>query len=138
MHSRVLRQSATYRSKLHSRRSNTKKAIITSYIRLAIGTFLGSLREAPVEFLGATSNRDALERYNLGNDQVGEGMMGHAISSGETQNVARVSLLLAGLIEETPGFAICRMYASGIQAMAYAMQPRRNPRKMYAKGAGNV
>jgi len=38
-------------------RSNMKKTIITSYARTAIGTFLGSLREVPVEVLGAMQSR---------------------------------------------------------------------------------
>jgi acetyl-CoA C-acetyltransferase len=99
-----------------------KKTIITSYARTAIGTFLGSLKEVPVEFLGATAIQGAMERSNLGNDQVDEVIMGHAISSGEAQNVARVSLLLAGLSEETPGLTVCRMCGSGIQAIVSAMQ----------------
>lgn len=99
-----------------------KKTIITSYARTAIGTFLGSLKEVPVEVLGSIAIRGAMERSNLDNDQVDEVIMGHAISSGEAQNVARVSLLLAGLSEETPGFTVCRMCASGIQAIVCAMQ----------------
>ncbi len=115
-----------------------KKTIITSYARTAIGTYLGSLKEAPVEFLGATAIQGALERSNLGNDQVNEVIMGHAIASGEAPNIARVCLLLAGLSEATPGFSISRMCGSGIQAIVSAMQYRRNSRNMYSGGAGNV
>jgi acetyl-CoA C-acetyltransferase len=91
-----------------------------------------------VEFLGATAIRGALERCNLGNDQVDKVILGHAISAGEVQQVARVSLLLAGFTEETSGFTVCRMCASGIQAIVCAMQFRRNSREMCSRGAGNV
>jgi hypothetical protein len=48
-------------------RSNVKKTIITSYTRTAIGTFLGSLREAPVEVLGAMqSRRNSRKMYSKG------------------------------------------------------------------------
>jgi acetyl-CoA C-acetyltransferase len=99
-----------------------KKTIITSYARTAIGTFLGSLKEVPVEFLGATAIQGALNRSNLGNDQVDEVIMGHALPSGEAANIGRVCLLLAGLSETTPGFTVCRMCGSGIQAIVSAMQ----------------
>jgi acetyl-CoA C-acetyltransferase len=99
-----------------------KKAIITSYARTAIGTFLGSLREVPVEFLGAIAIEGAMKRCNLGKDQVDEVIMGHALPSGEAANIARVCLLLAGLTEETPGFTVCRMCGSGMQAIISAMQ----------------
>jgi acetyl-CoA C-acetyltransferase len=99
-----------------------KKTIITSYARTAIGTFLGSLKEVPVEFLGATAIQGALQRSNLSKGQVDEVIMGHALPSGEAANIARVSLLLAGLTEETPGFTVCRMCGSGIQALVSAMQ----------------
>jgi acetyl-CoA C-acetyltransferase len=99
-----------------------KKTIITSYARTAIGTFLGSLKEVPVEFLGATAIQGALRRSDLGNDQVDEVIMGHALPSGEAANIGRVCALLAGLREETPGFTVCRMCGSGIQAVVSAMQ----------------
>ncbi len=99
-----------------------KKTVITSYARTAIGTFLGSLKEVPVESLGATAIQGALKRSNLGKDQVDEVIMGHAISSGEAANIGRHVALLAGLSEETPGFTVCRMCGSGIQAIVSAMQ----------------
>ncbi len=98
-----------------------KRTIITSYARTAIGTFLGSLREVPVEVLGAVAIQGAMERSNLGNDQVDEVIMGHALPSGEAANIGRVCLLLAGLSETTPGYTVCRMCGSGIQAIVSAM-----------------
>jgi acetyl-CoA C-acetyltransferase len=98
-----------------------KKTVITSYARTAIGTFLGSLKEVPVEFLGSIAIQGAMRRSNLSGDQVDEVIMGHAIPSGEAANLSRVSLLLAGLPEETPGFTVCRMCGSGIQAIISGM-----------------
>ncbi len=98
-----------------------KKTIITSYARTAIGTFLGALREVPVQALGATAVQGALKRSNLAKDQVDEVILGHAISSGEAANIGRHVALLAGLSEETPGFTVCRMCGSGIQAIVSAM-----------------
>ncbi len=98
-----------------------KRTIITSYARTAIGTFLGSLREVPVEVLGAIAIQGAMRRSNLGNDQVDEVIMGHALPSGEAANIGRVCLLLAGLTETTPGYTVCRMCGSGIQAIVSAM-----------------
>ncbi|HOR00444.1 MAG TPA: thiolase family protein [Anaerolineae bacterium] len=98
-----------------------KRTIITSYARTAIGTFLGSLKEVPVEALGAIAIQGAMRRSGLGNDQVDEVIMGHALPSGEAANIGRVCLLLAGLSETTPGFTVCRMCGSGIQAIVSAM-----------------
>lgn len=99
-----------------------KKTVITSYARTAMGTFLGSLKTVPVESIGATAIQGALERSNLDKDLVDEVIMGHALPSGEAANIARVCLLLAGIKEETPGFTVCRMCGSGIQAIMSAMQ----------------
>ena len=48
-------------------RSNMKKTIINGYARTAIGTFLGLLREVPVEVLGAMqSRRNSRKMYSKG------------------------------------------------------------------------
>lgn len=97
-----------------------KKAVITSYARTAIGTFLGSLKEVPVEFLGAAAIKEAVKRSNLDMGDVGQVILGHVVSSAEAQNIARVSSLLSGLSEETPGFTVNRACGSGIQAVISA------------------
>ena len=52
-------------------RSNMKKTIINGYARTAIGTFLGLLREVPVEVLGAMqSRRNSRKMYSKGTGNV--------------------------------------------------------------------
>lgn len=98
-----------------------KKVVITSYARTAVGAFLGSLKEVPVEVLASVAIAEAVRRSNLGGDDVEEIIMGHVISSTDSPQMARDAALLCGMVN-TPAFTVNRICGSGLQAVASAYQ----------------
>lgn len=98
-----------------------KKVVITSYARTAVGAFLGTLKEVPVESLAAAAIREAMKRSGIQAEQVDEVILGHVISSTDAPQVARDAALLCGMVN-TPGFTVNRICGSGLQAVASAWQ----------------
>jgi acetyl-CoA C-acetyltransferase len=98
-----------------------KRVVITSYARTAVGAFLGSLKEVPVEALAAAAITEALKRSGLKGDEVEEVIMGHVISSTDAPQMARDAALMAGMVN-TPAFTVNRICGSGLQAVASAYQ----------------
>ena len=90
---------------------------ILSIKRTAIGSFLGSLSEmGPVE-LGTQLLNIMLEGYPQVQDEVDEVIIGHVLSGGQKQNVARQISVLAGLSEDVPAYAINMLCGSGLKAI---------------------
>ncbi|MBW7902029.1 MAG: thiolase family protein [Rhodocyclaceae bacterium] len=98
-----------------------RKVVITSYARTAIGAFLGTLRETPVEALGAAAIAEAVKRSGLKGGDVDEVIMGHVTSSADSPQLARDAALLCGMVD-TPAFTVNRICGSGLQAVASAWQ----------------
>ena len=98
------------------------EAYICDYIRTPIGRFGGSLSAVRADDLGAVPLRALLER-NGGLDPaaIDEVIYGCANQAGEdNRNVARMSLLLAGLPETVPGTTMNRLCGSGMDAVITA------------------
>ncbi len=92
---------------------------ICDYIRTPIGRFAGSLSMVRADDLGAIPLR-ALMARNAGVDwtAVDDVIFGCANQAGEdNRNVARMSLLLAGLPVEVPGTTMNRLCGSGMDAI---------------------
>jgi 3-oxoadipyl-CoA thiolase len=97
-------------------------AFICDAIRTPIGRYAGSLASVRADDLAAIPLR-ALLRRNAGLDSraIEEVFMGCANQSGEdNRNVARMSLLLAGLPETVAGVTLNRLCASGLDAVGSA------------------
>ena len=97
-------------------------AFICDAIRTPIGRFGGALSSIRADDLAALSVKELKER-NKGIDwsMVDEVIFGCANQSGEdNRNIARMSLLLAGLPQTVPGVTINRLCASGLEAVTYA------------------
>lgn len=97
-------------------------AFICDAIRTPIGRFGGALSSIRADDLAALSIKELKER-NTGIDwsMVDEVVFGCANQSGEdNRNIARMSLLLAGLPQTVPGITINRLCASGLEAVTYA------------------
>lgn len=97
-------------------------AYICDYIRTPIGRFGGALSSVRADDLGAIPLR-ALMARNAGVDwaAVDDVIFGCANQAGEdNRNVARMSLLLAGLPVEVPGTTINRLCGSGMDAVIAA------------------
>jgi acetyl-CoA acyltransferase len=95
------------------------EVFICDYIRTPIGRFGGALATVRADDLGAIPLRALVER-NPGLDwgAVDEVVFGCANQAGEdNRNVARMSLLLAGLPVELPGTTINRLCGSGMDAV---------------------
>ncbi|PZO79494.1 MAG: 3-oxoadipyl-CoA thiolase [Mesorhizobium amorphae] len=98
------------------------EAFICDYIRTPIGRFGGALASVRADDLGAVPLR-ALVARNPGVDwaAVDDVIFGCANQAGEdNRNVARMSLLLAGLPEAVPGTTINRLCGSGMDAVLAA------------------
>ena len=99
-----------------------KDAFICDAIRSPIGRFGGSLSSIRADDLAALSLKELMLRNNsIDWEDIDEVIFGCANQSGEdNRNVARMSLLLAGLPQTVPGITINRLCASGMEAVTYA------------------
>lgn len=98
------------------------EAYICDYIRTPIGRFGGALSSVRADDLGAIPMKALMER-NAGIDweAIDDVIYGSANQAGEdNRNVARMSLLLAGLPVAVPGTTINRLCGSGMDAVIMA------------------
>ncbi|MGA3234827.1 MAG: thiolase family protein [Bryobacteraceae bacterium] len=100
------------------------EAVIIDCLRTAVGKApRGALRNARPDDLAATVIRALLSRYPQATEGAGvdDVIIGCAMPEGEAgNNMARQSLLRAGLPESVPGMTINRFCSSGLQAIAQA------------------
>lgn len=97
-----------------------EKCVITSAVRTAVGSYLGSLKTVSPDKLAATVIKEAVTRSNLEPNQVERVVMGNVLPNSEAPNIARVGALLAGIPEETPAFSVDMQCGSGLQAVRLA------------------
>jgi 3-oxoadipyl-CoA thiolase len=97
-------------------------AFICDAVRTPIGRYGGSLASVRADDLGALPMQALLSRNaDLDPSSVDEVFYGCANQSGEdNRNVARMSLLLAGLPVTVPGVTLNRLCASGLEAVGAA------------------
>ena len=97
-------------------------AYIVDGIRTAIGNFTGSLASIRTDDLGAVVLKELMKRNpNLDPAAIEDVIMGCANQAGEdNRNVARMSLLLAGLPFTVPGETVNRLCSSGMSAAIQA------------------
>src|SRR5690606_39131557 len=100
----------------------TLQAIICDALRTPFGRYGGSLSSVRAYDLGAVPLRALAARNpNLDWEQVTDVLFGCANQAGEdNRNVARMSLLLAGLPQIVPGATINRLCGSGMDAIGTA------------------
>ncbi|WP_416358121.1 3-oxoadipyl-CoA thiolase [Aureimonas phyllosphaerae] len=98
------------------------EAFICAYVRTPIGRFGGALSSVRADDLGAVPLRALMERHpSVDFAAVDEVIYGCANQAGEdNRNVARMSLLLAGLPETVPGTTMNRLCGSGMDAVITA------------------
>ncbi|MEI4485796.1 3-oxoadipyl-CoA thiolase [Frigidibacter sp. MR17.14] len=94
---------------------------ICDYIRTPIGRYAGGLSPVRADDLGAVPLKALMARHNLDWADLDEVIYGCANQAGEdNRNVARMSLLLAGLPETVPGTTMNRLCGSGMDAVITA------------------
>jgi acetyl-CoA acyltransferase len=98
------------------------EAYICAYLRTPIGRFGGSLSSVRADDLGAVPLKALMERHgSVDFGAVDDVIFGCANQAGEdNRNVARMSLLLAGLPKEVPGTTMNRLCGSGMDAVITA------------------
>ncbi|WP_097303374.1 3-oxoadipyl-CoA thiolase [Pseudomonas chlororaphis] len=102
-------------------------ALIIDAVRTPIGRYGGALSSVRADDLGAIPLRALIQR-NPGVDwsRVDEVIYGCANQAGEdNRNVARMSVLLAGLPVEVPGTTLNRLCGSGLDAIGTAARALR-------------
>jgi 3-oxoadipyl-CoA thiolase len=98
-------------------------AIILSAVRTPIGRYGGVLKDVRPDDLGALVIDEAVRRANIDPDSIEDVILGCANQAGEdNRNVARMSLLLAGLPIGVAGQTVNRLCGSGLQAINSAAQ----------------
>jgi acetyl-CoA acyltransferase len=96
-----------------------RDAFICDYVRTPIGRFGGALSSVRADDLGAVPLKALMERNrSVDYGAVDDVIFGCANQAGEdNRNVARMSLLLAGLPKEVPGVTVNRLCGSGMSAI---------------------
>jgi len=99
-----------------------KESFIIDAIRTPIGKFKGSLSTIRTDDLGAIPIKALMERnLSIPKDAIEDVILGCANQAGEdNRNVARMSLLLAGLPFSVPGETINRLCSSGMSSVIHA------------------
>ena len=99
-----------------------KTTYIIDAIRTPLGNFGGALATTRVDDLGALVIKTLMDRNpNVPKEAIEDVIMGCANQAGEdNRNVARMSLLLAGLPYTVPGETVNRLCASGMSAIINA------------------
>ena len=103
------------------------EAYICDYIRTPIGRYGGALSSVRADDLGAVPLRALMARNpDVDWEAVDDVIYGSANQAGEdNRNVARMSLLLAGLPVNVSGTTINRLCGSGMDAVIYAARAIR-------------
>src|SRR5215468_8452910 len=95
-----------------------KEAVIIDAVRTPIGRYGGALKDVRADDLGAAVIAALVERNGINPAEVEDVLMGCANQAGEdNRNVARMSLLLAGLPVSVPGGTVNRLCGSGLMAV---------------------
>ena len=99
-----------------------KDAYICDAVRTPVGRYGGSLSQIRADDLGAVPLAFLMAKYPAMDwSDVDDVIYGCANQAGEdNRNVARMSLLLAGLPSSVPGVTVNRLCGSGMQAIAEA------------------
>ncbi|WP_420917237.1 thiolase family protein [Dictyobacter halimunensis] len=100
-----------------------QEAVILSAVRTPIGRYNGVLKDVRPDDLGALVIREAIACATISPEEIEDVVMGCANQAGEdNRNVARMSLLLAGLPVTVAGQTVNRLCGSGLQAVNDASQ----------------
>ena len=100
----------------------SKKIVIASACRTAIGKMGGALSNTPAADLGAVVIKKAISRAGVKPEQVDQVLMGCVIQAGLGQNVARQATIKAGLPIEVPAVTLNVVCGSGLNAVNQAAE----------------
>ena len=106
--------------------------VIVSAVRTAIGKKGGALKDIHPAVYGGMVIKEAVSRAGLGPNEIDDVIMGNSLSN--AGNIARFSLLEAGLDVETPGVTIDRQCGSGINSIVLAAQAIKSEGGIFVAG----
>ncbi|MEM3397249.1 MAG: acetyl-CoA C-acetyltransferase [Thermoplasmata archaeon] len=95
-------------------------AYIVSACRTAIGKFEGTLKDVPVQRLGAIVIEEAVKRARIEKTAVEEVIMGNVLQAGLGQNPARQAAIYAGIPYEAGALTVNKVCGSGMKAIMLA------------------
>ncbi len=103
------------------------EAFICDFVRTPFGRYAGALKDVRADDLGAQPLRVLMARHpQMDWEAVEDVIFGCANQAGEdNRNIARMSLLLAGLPVSVPGSTINRLCGSGLDALGSAARAIR-------------
>jgi len=94
---------------------------IIDAIRTPIGNFGGTLKDVRTDDLGSIPIKELIKRTGVDSSKIDDVILGCSNQAGEdNRNVARMSLLLAGLPFSVPGETVNRLCASGMSSVIHA------------------
>ncbi len=96
-----------------------ERVAIISAVRTPIGAYMGALRDIPPYELAATVLNEAIKRANVKPEEVDECIFGSCYMNGESVNIGRMALLVAGWPVEVTGISLDRRCCSGLDAICY-------------------
>lgn len=99
-----------------------KEIVVAGLCRTPIGTFGGALKDTKVVELGRIAMVEAMKRAGVAPDQIDEVMFGCVLQGGQGQNVARQSMIHAGIPKETCAITVNKVCASGMKVVHLAAQ----------------
>lgn len=94
-----------------------KEIVIVSACRTAITNYGSHFKDIPLCSLGAVVIKETLRRANLGPDQIDYVFFGHVMTDSTSPNLARQSLLHAGVSMETPATTLDHQCGSSLEAI---------------------
>lgn len=104
-----------------------EESVIVDAIRTPIGALGGTLSKIRPDDLAALTLKNIIERNQFDPNEIDEVILGCANQAGEdNRNVARMSLLLAGIPYQVPGVTVNRLCASGLAAVNMAARSIRS------------
>ena len=95
-----------------------EEVFIVDAARSPIGKFLGKLSGIGATHLAAEVLQGMLKRTPINKDEVDDLILGNVISSGLGQNIAKQVVVYAGLPNKTPAYAVNKVCASSLKAVA--------------------
>src|SRR5580692_3327299 len=102
------------------------EAFLVGGVRTPVGRYGGVLSSVRPDDLAALVVAEAVSRARIDPALIDEVILGGANQAGEdNRNVARMSVLLAGLPDHVPGITVNRLCASGLSAITMAAQAIR-------------
>jgi acetyl-CoA C-acetyltransferase len=100
----------------------SKKVVIASAARTAVGAFQGGFAPVKATELGAKAVAAAVERAGIDGAQVDEVIMGCVLPAGLGQNPARQASIGGGLPDTVSAMTINKVCGSGLRAVALGAQ----------------